>query len=54
MSMSSVRLDVQDIVDTAVEAGFSTLVNAVKAAGLVDALKVCVLPYRVLKTQDTV
>jgi transforming growth factor-beta-induced protein len=37
---ASVHADGKDIVDTAVEAGsFKTLVEAVKAAGLVDALK---------------
>jgi uncharacterized surface protein with fasciclin (FAS1) repeats len=40
LPMSSARAETKDIVDTAVGAGkFSTLVAAVKAAGLVDTLK---------------
>ena len=40
MSLNGTRAQGQDIVDTAVKAGqFNTLVAAVKAAGLVDALK---------------
>ncbi|MEC7430612.1 MAG: fasciclin domain-containing protein, partial [Planctomycetota bacterium] len=40
LCLSAVSAQGQDIVDTAVGAGqFNTLVAAVKAAGLVDALK---------------